>query len=100
MSSSIARVARAGLATQDVPESPVNYLDPGIVMKLPFRSAKNAQPETPSAPKSPPAGGVISLRSHNVALLAAANFDAMREWNHALIYRKTIVLFSQRLQGR
>ena len=29
-----------------------------------------------------------------------ANFDAMREWNHALIYRKTIVLFSQRLQGR
>jgi len=40
-------------------------------MKLPFRSAKNAQPETPSAPKSPPAGGVISLRSHNVALLLA-----------------------------
>jgi len=29
-----------------------------------------------------------------------ANFDAMREWNHALIYRKTIVLFAQRLQGR
>jgi lytic murein transglycosylase len=28
-----------------------------------------------------------------------ANFDAMREWNHALIYRKTIVLFAQRLQG-
>jgi lytic murein transglycosylase len=29
-----------------------------------------------------------------------ANFDAMREWNHALIYRKTIVLFAQRLQGQ
>jgi lytic murein transglycosylase len=29
-----------------------------------------------------------------------ANFEAMREWNRALIYRKTIVLFTERLQGR
>jgi lytic murein transglycosylase len=30
----------------------------------------------------------------------SANFEAMREWNRALIYRKTIVLFTERLQGR
>jgi lytic murein transglycosylase len=29
-----------------------------------------------------------------------ANFEAMREWNRALVYRKTIVLFTERLQGR
>ena len=29
-----------------------------------------------------------------------ANFDAMREWNHSEIYRKTIVLFAQRIGGR
>jgi lytic murein transglycosylase len=29
-----------------------------------------------------------------------ANFEAMREWNRALIYRQTIVLFAQRLEGR
>jgi len=29
-----------------------------------------------------------------------ANFEAMREWNRALIYRKTIVLFTERLQGQ
>ena len=29
-----------------------------------------------------------------------ANFDAMREWNHSEVYRKTIVLFTERLQGR
>jgi lytic murein transglycosylase len=29
-----------------------------------------------------------------------ANFDAMREWNHSEVYRKTIVLFAERLQGR
>ncbi len=28
-----------------------------------------------------------------------ANFDAMREWNHSEVYRKTLVLFSQRLEG-
>jgi lytic murein transglycosylase len=28
-----------------------------------------------------------------------ANFQAMREWNHAVIYRKTIALFAQRLGG-
>jgi lytic murein transglycosylase len=28
-----------------------------------------------------------------------ANFEVMREWNRAVIYRKTIVLFSERLQG-
>ncbi len=28
------------------------------------------------------------------------NFDAMREWNHSELYRKTLVLFSERLQGR
>ncbi|MFZ1108119.1 MAG: lytic murein transglycosylase [Rhodomicrobium sp.] len=28
-----------------------------------------------------------------------ANFEAMREWNHAEIYRKTIVLFAERLTG-
>ena len=27
-----------------------------------------------------------------------ANFDAMREWNHSEIYRKTLVLFSERLR--
>jgi lytic murein transglycosylase len=27
-----------------------------------------------------------------------ANFDAMREWNHSEVYRKTIVLFTERLQ--
>ncbi len=27
-----------------------------------------------------------------------ANFDAMREWNHSEVYRKTLVLFAQRLQ--
>jgi lytic murein transglycosylase len=27
-----------------------------------------------------------------------ANFDAMREWNHSEIYRKTLVLFAQQLQ--
>jgi lytic murein transglycosylase len=31
----------------------------------------------------------------------SANFDAMREWNHATIYRKTIAYFADRLaQGR
>jgi lytic murein transglycosylase len=29
-----------------------------------------------------------------------ANFDAMREWNHSEVYRKTLVMFAQRLQGR
>jgi lytic murein transglycosylase len=29
----------------------------------------------------------------------SANFDAMREWNHATIYRKTIGLFADRLGG-
>ena len=29
-----------------------------------------------------------------------ANFDAMREWNHSEVYRKTLVLFSERLEGR
>ena len=29
-----------------------------------------------------------------------ANFEAMREWNHAVIYRKTIVYFAERLGGR
>jgi lytic murein transglycosylase len=30
----------------------------------------------------------------------SANFEAMREWNHSEIYRRTIVLFAQRLGGR
>ena len=29
-----------------------------------------------------------------------ANFDAMREWNHATIYRKTIGYFADQLAGR
>ena len=29
-----------------------------------------------------------------------ANFEVMREWNRAVVYRKTIVLFAERLQGR
>jgi len=29
-----------------------------------------------------------------------ANFEAMREWNHSEVYRKTLVLFSERLGGR
>jgi lytic murein transglycosylase len=29
----------------------------------------------------------------------SANFDAMREWNHATIYRKTIAYFADRLSG-
>ncbi len=29
-----------------------------------------------------------------------ANFEAMREWNHAVLYRKTIVYFAERLGGR
>src|ERR1700724_2501218 len=29
-----------------------------------------------------------------------ANFEAMREWNHAVIYRKTIAYFADRLVGR
>ncbi len=29
-----------------------------------------------------------------------ANFDAMREWNHSEVYRKTLVLFAERLGGR
>ncbi len=29
-----------------------------------------------------------------------ANFDAMREWNHSEIYRKTLVLFASKLEGR
>jgi len=28
------------------------------------------------------------------------NFDAMREWNHSELYRRTLVLFSERLGGR
>jgi lytic murein transglycosylase len=28
------------------------------------------------------------------------NFEAMREWNHSEIYRKTLVLFAERLGGR
>ena len=30
----------------------------------------------------------------------SANFEAMREWNHAVIYRKTIAYFADRLIGR
>src|SRR5499433_709185 len=30
----------------------------------------------------------------------SANFEAMREWNHAVIYRKTIAYFADRLVGR
>jgi lytic murein transglycosylase len=30
----------------------------------------------------------------------SANFDAMREWNHAVIYRKTIAYFADQLVGR
>ncbi len=30
----------------------------------------------------------------------SANFDAMREWNHAVIYRKTIAYFADRLIGQ
>jgi lytic murein transglycosylase len=29
-----------------------------------------------------------------------ANFEAMREWNRAVVYRKTIAYFADRLQGR
>src|SRR6185437_13846168 len=29
-----------------------------------------------------------------------ANFDAMREWNHSEVYRKTIVLMAERIGGR
>jgi lytic murein transglycosylase len=29
-----------------------------------------------------------------------ANFEAMHEWNHAVIYRKAIALFAERLGGR
>jgi lytic murein transglycosylase len=29
-----------------------------------------------------------------------ANFEAMREWNHSEIYRKTLVLFAEQLGGR
>jgi membrane-bound lytic murein transglycosylase B len=29
-----------------------------------------------------------------------ANFEAMREWNHATIYRKTIGYFADQLVGR
>src|SRR3954447_9468655 len=29
-----------------------------------------------------------------------ANFDVMREWNRAVVYRKTMVLFAERLMGR
>ena len=28
------------------------------------------------------------------------NFEAMREWNHAVIYRKTIAYFADKLVGR
>ena len=28
------------------------------------------------------------------------NFQVMREWNRSEVYRKTLVLFSQRLQGQ
>ena len=30
----------------------------------------------------------------------SANFEAMREWNHAVIYRKTIAYFADQLMGR
>jgi len=30
----------------------------------------------------------------------SANFEAMREWNHAMIYRKTIAYFADQLVGR
>ena len=30
----------------------------------------------------------------------SANFEAMREWNHSEVYRKTLVLFAERLGGR
>jgi len=30
----------------------------------------------------------------------SANFDAMREWNHSEVYRKTIVLMAERIGGR
>src|SRR5580692_407991 len=30
----------------------------------------------------------------------SANFDAMREWNHAVVYRKTIAYFADQLVGR
>ncbi|MBV9565328.1 MAG: lytic murein transglycosylase [Bradyrhizobium sp.] len=30
----------------------------------------------------------------------SANFDAMREWNHAVIYRKTIAYFADQIAGR
>jgi lytic murein transglycosylase len=30
----------------------------------------------------------------------SANFEVMREWNRAEVYRKTIVLFAERLAGR
>ena len=30
----------------------------------------------------------------------SANFEAMREWNHAVIYRKTIGYFADQLVGR
>jgi len=29
-----------------------------------------------------------------------ANFEVMREWNRAVVYRKTMVLFAERLEGR
>ena len=29
-----------------------------------------------------------------------ANFEVMREWNRAEVYRKTIALFAERLAGR
>ena len=28
------------------------------------------------------------------------NFDAMHEWNHSEIYRKTLVLFAEQIGGR
>jgi membrane-bound lytic murein transglycosylase B len=48
----------------------------------------------------------MSLRSSGLRQPGApfgegtANFEAMREWNHSEVYRKTIVLFAQRLVAR
>ena len=30
----------------------------------------------------------------------SANFEVMREWNHSVVYRKTMVLFAERLAGQ
>jgi len=54
----------------------------------------------PTCSPPPPTSCTQRLQDGRALRRGTANFEAMREWNHATIYRKTIAYFADQLVGR